>query len=451
MKITTNKNKADTQIKGEFQKGNSGEFKQITFKNDVITIGLGKKEKLTSEKLRRVIGHVVKFVRDRRYSKANIDLDSFGKQDNIARIVAETSIIATYTLTKYKTDKKAQVEYLKEISITSNKNISKEVKEGIILGETTNYVKNLVNMPSQDLNPTTFAQEAKTLSKKYGFKVKILGKKELEKKGMNAILAVAKGSVQEPKLIIIETNPKLKNRIALVGKGVTFDSGGLDIKPWPHMKDMRCDMGGGAAVLGAVRIVGEMKLPVNLLAVIGAVENMPGPAAYKAGDIIKSYSGKTIEVWNTDAEGRIVLSDAVSYAEEQKPKALIDIATLTGASISTLGFAAAPYVTNDNTLRSKLNLASNDSGEIVWELPLLDDYREAVKGKVADVKNLGSPDRAAGVTTGATFIEAHIKNVSWAHIDIGAMAWFPADTDYAQEGATGFGTRLFASLLKNWK
>ncbi len=457
--------KLDLQINNRIKsKKFEGNLKQMFFLSSldeiksetVLFCGLGDKKEFVKNNLRKFSAVVAKKAEEMKcksvcYDLSNLKLDL--SEDLISQIIIEGAILGTYKFKIYKTDAKERVRYVDSLLLNvNNTSLSqKGAKKGQLLAETSNYVRTLVNTPPVDMYPEKLAAEAKKIATQNKIQIKILDKKELTKKKMNAILAVGRGSIKEPRMIMLQTNPKAKRSIALVGKGVTFDSGGLDIKPWPHMKDMKCDMAGAATVLGAVAYAAKMKLPINVIGVLGAVENMPGPDSYKGGDVIKSYMGKTLEVEHTDAEGRIVLADAVAYAEEQKPDAIVDIATLTGASVVCLGFAAAPFVSNNDKIKSALLEASKQSDEIIWELPLLQEYRDAVKGVLADVKNLGSPDRAAGTITGATFVEAFVKKTPWAHIDIGGMGWFSEEKEYVLKGGTGFGLRLFASLVENWK
>ncbi|MBU1201956.1 MAG: leucyl aminopeptidase [Nanoarchaeota archaeon] len=444
----------------------SGEFKQVLITSTfglirperIMLLGLGKQKEFTIEKLRRVSGLSAKMARESNMKSFTTTLSDINIKDSsleeTTQAVTEATILSLYQFTKYKTVDKEKIKTVNEVSFLSQnpKKAKKGLEKGRIIADATNYVRTLVNMPPSEVTPTYLANEAKRIAKEQNIKVTIFGKNELKKKGMNGILAVNKGSSQEPKLIILETNPKAKKKIAIVGKGVTFDSGGLDIKPWPYMVDMKSDMAGAAAVLGTVLVASKLKLPINVLGVMPAVENMPDGSAQKAGDIITSYNKKTIEVINTDAEGRIILADAIAYAEEQKPDAIIDLATLTGTCIYVFGYAAAAMVSNDEKLKKALTQSSQRTFERVWELPLWDDYRDAVKSDVGDVRNIPKgKGYEAGTITAATFIEAFVKNTPWAHLDIAGTAWFVEEKEYIPKGATGYGVRLLTDLLETWK
>jgi leucyl aminopeptidase len=270
----------------------------------------------------------------------------------------------------------------------------------------------------------------------------------MKKTGMNALLGVASGSAQEPKFIILEYSGGKKGNapIVLVGKGLTFDSGGISIKPAEKMDEMKTDMSGGAAVIGAVMAAADLRLPLNVVGLIPATENMPGGSALKPGDILKSYSGKTIEIVNTDAEGRLILADALSYASKFKPQAIIDIATLTGACVVALGDDVIGMLGTDEKLKSEISQAARESGELVWELPLWDIYSDQIKSDIADYKNSGG--RAAGTITAAMFLSKFVGDFPWVHLDIAGPAWFEKDRSYIPKGASGIPVRLLVEFLK---
>jgi leucyl aminopeptidase len=290
--------------------------------------------------------------------------------------------------------------------------------------------------------------------KKNKMKCTIISKNELKKKGFGGISAVGQGSKNEPKLIILEhfKGKTTEKPIVLVGKAVTFDTGGISLKPGDKMDEMKFDKCGGCTVLGIMKAVSELKIPINIVGIVPAVENMPGGESYRPGDIIKLYSGKTAEILNTDAEGRLILADALSYGEKKySPKAIIDFATLTGACIVALGTNVAAIVSNNDKLKQKIIDASKRTTEEVWELPLNDDYMDMIKSDVADMKNVGI-GRAAGTITAAAFLKNAIKNTPWTHIDIAGVAWTQVATKekpYNPKGATGFGVRLILDYLQN--
>ncbi|MEN3039387.1 MAG: leucyl aminopeptidase [Candidatus Kryptonium sp.] len=270
--------------------------------------------------------------------------------------------------------------------------------------------------------PETLAQSAINSGRKYGYKVKVLGKPEIEKLGMGGLLAVNSWSARPPRFIIMEYkgNPKSKEVYVIAGKGITFDSGGLSIKPAQGMEEMKMDMSGAAAVIATMEAVTRLKLPINLVGLVPATENMPGGSAYRPGDIIRTYSGKTIEVINTDAEGRIILADALGYAQRYKPTAIIDLATLTGACVVALGYFATGMFGNDEKLMEEIKKAGEKTYERVWQLPTWDEYDQLIKSDVADVKNSGG--RWAGAITAAKFLQKFVGNYPWVHLDIAGTA-----------------------------
>jgi leucyl aminopeptidase len=288
-------------------------------------------------------------------------------------------------------------------------------------------------------------------------KCTILDKKALQRRKFGGLLAVGSGSAQDPRLIVLEYRPagaRRRHPVALVGKAITFDSGGLSLKPGAKMDEMKFDKCGGVAVLGAMRSIARRKLPVHVIGVIASAENMPSNTSYRPGDIVTSYRGTdkravTIEVLNTDAEGRIVLGDALVYARQRKPSAIIDLATLTGACVIALGEHAAGLMGNDDRLQEKLRAAGDATGERVWPLPLWEEHRDQVKSHVADHKNVGG--REAGAVTAAAFLSRYVAEVPWAHLDIAGTAWTTKDRPYMEKGATGFGVRLLTELLHDWK
>lgn len=271
----------------------------------------------------------------------------------------------------------------------------------------------------------------------------------MKKMGMRSLLGVASGSNEEPKFIILEYSggSKSKAPVVLVGKGLTFDSGGISIKPAEKMEEMKSDMSGGAAVMATIMVAADLRLPLNVIGLIPATENMPGGNAYKPGDVLKSYSGKTIEVINTDAEGRLILADALSYASVYKPAAIIDIATLTGACIIALGDDVIGMLGYDEKLKNEINRAARETGELVWEMPLWEQYSELIKSDIADYKNTGG--RAAGTITAAVFLSKFVGNYPWVHLDIAGPAWSGKDKAYIPKGAAGISVRLLTEYLRN--
>jgi len=298
------------------------------------------------------------------------------------------------------------------------------------------------------MTPSDLANAAVSLRQK-NLSVKVMEKKDAEKLGMGAYLSVAKGSKEPPKFIVLEYKGSKGKPLALIGKSITFDSGGISLKPSDGMEKMKYDMAGGAAVLGVIKAASALKLPVNLIGILPATENLPGGSATKPGDIARSITGKTVEIINTDAEGRLVVADAIGYAKRFKPKAIIDIATLTGACSVALGNEAIAMMGNDRKLLDKIKKSADNTYERVCEMPLLDEYKEYIKSDVADVKNTGG--KSGSLVTAAYFLYEFAEKTPWVHLDIAGTAWVEKDKPYIPKGASGICVRLIMDLIKNWK
>ena len=371
--------------------------------------------------------------------------------------VNETNILYgmalnTYRFNKYFTDTgKKRINFLNSITVISQnaKNIKKlwirfnALKEGVFL------TRDLVSEPSNNLTPSLLAKEASKL-RKFGLKVNILDEKKLKSLKMGALLGVAQGSANKPFVVTLEWKGNPKNKVmdfSFVGKGVTFDTGGISIKPSGGMEEMKYDMGGSAVVLGLMKSLALSKVKSNISAVVGLVENMPSGTAQRPGDVVKSMSGKTIEVINTDAEGRLVLADAVWYAQKKfEPKNLIDLATLTGAIIVSIGQEKAGMFSNSSKLTTLLEKVGKEVGEPVWNMPIDSSYEKDISSDIADMKNVGS-GRGAGSTAGAIFVKRFIKNVNWIHLDIAGVTWAKGDKPLIPKGGTGFGVRLLEEVV----
>jgi leucyl aminopeptidase len=323
-----------------------------------------------------------------------------------------------------------------------------------VIAEATNYSRDIGNLPGNIVTPRVMAEYARKLAEESGLVCTVLAKKGLEKGGFGGLLAVGGGSANEPHLIVLEYyGSKDTAPIALVGKAITFDSGGISIKPSDKMDEMKFDKCGGVAVLGILKAVARLKLPVNIIGVICSAENMPSSTSYRPGDIVTSYRGAdkravTIEVLNTDAEGRVVLGDALVYARERGAKTIIDFATLTGACVVALGNFAAGLLGNDEALQEKIRTSADRTGDRVWPLPLWQEYKDKIKSDVADIKNTGG--RYGGAITAAAFLAKYVGDTPWAHLDIAGTAWTTEELPYLTKGATGFGVRLVVDLLSRW-
>ena len=423
----------------------------------ILLAGIGKKENITNDTIRFVSGRIAQKARELKLKEFSIIVPPtfvIEQNSSISQII-EGSKMALYKFDKFKSEKTDSSPNLTIITSKSKK-ISQTIKTAEITADGAIFTKSIANLPPNECTPTTLANFAKIISKNNKMKCNIISKLELEKKGFGGITAVGKGSKNEPKLIVLEHNqgPKNEKPIVLVGKAVTFDTGGISLKPGANMDEMKFDKCGGCTVLGIMKAVSELKLRINVVGIIPSVENMPGGEAYRPGDIIKLYNGKTAEILNTDAEGRLILADALSYGEKQySPKAIIDFATLTGACIIALGTNVAAIVSNDEKLTKKINDSSKKTTEAVWELPLNQDYMDMVKSEVADIRNIGI-GKAAGTITAAAFLRNAINNTPWLHVDIAGVAWTQIATkekSYNPKGATGFGVRLILDYLQNLK
>ena len=421
----------------------------------ILLAGLGKREEFTNDTIRFVSGKIAQKAQELKLKEfsiitpPSIVIDSSLSTSQIV----EGCKMALYKFEDYKSEEKT-IDPVVSIIVSSSDKVTKAIKTAEIISEGAIYTKSIANLPPNDCTPTTLGNFAKDIARKGKMKCKIISKNELNKNGFGGITAVGQGSKNEPKMIILEHNngPTSKKPIVLVGKAVTFDTGGISLKPGEKMDEMKFDKCGGCTVLGIMKTVSELKLPINVVGIVPSVENMPGGESFRPGDIIKLYGGKTAEILNTDAEGRLILSDALSYGEKHySPSAIIDFATLTGACIIALGTNVAGMVSNDDKLKKKILDSSKRTTEEVWELPLNEDYMEMIKSDVADMKNIGI-GRAAGTITAAAFLKNAIKDTPWVHIDIAGVAWTQLATKekpYNPKGATGFGVRLILDYLQN--
>tara|TARA_B100000315_G_scaffold256650_1_gene303082 strand:- start:1899 stop:3374 length:1476 start_codon:yes stop_codon:yes gene_type:complete len=422
--------------------------------NKIIIVGLGQKKKFTLDRIRQAIGKGCAYAMKKSGKKITIITNSFQLEKtnfgDIVQAVVEGAILSTYKFRRFKSKK--EDKELKKLSIfmRSRKNFLEGEKgaiNGKIIANSVNYVRNLANSPGNEATPEMLAKEAQKLTAK-NVSCQILEEKDINE--MGAFLGVAKGSSQPPKFIILDYKPqKFQNTVVLVGKAITFDSGGISIKPSSKMDRMKYDKAGGVAILGIIHAASKLKLHQRLIGLVPATENLSGGSAFKPGDILKSASGKTIEIINTDAEGRLILADALTYAANYKPKLIIDIATLTGACVIALGNAASGLFGNNKKLNDSLKKAGEITGERVWELPLWEDYEEQIESDIADIKNVGGHE--GGAITAAYFLSKFVGKSPWAHIDIAGTAWNEKQKPYGPKGATGTGVRLLIEFLRRLK
>jgi leucyl aminopeptidase len=426
----------------------------------IILVGLGKKNEMTIESIRRAYGFAGRRMGELKVESLSVlafdsNLHGIRLQES-SQAMVEGLILSNYRLGRYKTENEEKRSALKKLTFwKENRKGMGEVKRGIDNGEifswATNFTRDLSNQPGNYLTPTHLAGIAEKLARENKFKCTILSTPEIKKLKMNAFLAVASGSQQPPKLIVLEyLPPKGKpNTLALVGKGITFDAGGLSLKSTENMLEMKSDMTGGAVVISTIAAYARMGLPLHLIGIIPATENLPSGSALKVGDIITSRSGKTIEVLNTDAEGRLVLADGLSYALSFKPDAVVDVATLTGTIKLALGNICAGLLGNHQGLKAQMLKAGEISGERVWELPLWKEYDEFLQSDLADIKNVGG--RFGGSILAAAFLQNFVGGLPWVHLDIAGVDFRDKEDSYRSKGASGFGARLLLQFLSGWK
>lgn len=420
----------------------------------VLLLGLGKADGVTAEKLRRAGGTVAKQAAKLRASAAAIALPptSVGAGD-AARAVAEGAVLGTYTFTELKAPPADQPEpvVLGDLRIAVAEGDAAAAEEGArvgeIVGRAANLARNLGNLPGNVATPSKLAEVAEEIGGRFGMKVTVLGPAEMEAEGMGALLAVARGSDEEPRLMVLEHRGGAEGEkpLLLVGKGLTFDAGGISIKPAAGMEEMKFDMCGGAGVLGAMQAIGELGVKANVVGIVPSSENLLGGRAMKPGDVFRAASGKTIEVVNTDAEGRLILADALHYAKRFDPAAIVDAATLTGACVVALGHQTSGVMGNDDALVEELRRAGDRSGERCWPLPMLDEYREQIRSDYADLKNSGG--RPAGAITAGWFLREFVGDVPWAHLDVAGTAYGDGKLAYLSKGSSGVPTRLFVEWV----
>ncbi|MGH7260577.1 MAG: leucyl aminopeptidase [Nitrospiraceae bacterium] len=422
----------------------------------VLLVGLGKKKDARVDYVRQAMGTAVKRVRQAGASSFVTCLhgDGLPKTSDVelAQALVEGAILGTYQFTEYLSDNKAGAKQVARLTVLASDagqlaGIKEGARRGVATAEAAMFVRDLCNHPSNVMTPTRVAAEAKKIGRERSVRVKVLERAQAERLGMGAFLGVARGSHEPPKFIVLEYNGARRNGkpIVIVGKTITFDTGGISLKPAENMEQMKADMTGGAEVLATVRAASRLRLPVHLIGILPATENMPGGRAIKPGDILKSLSGKTIEVQNTDAEGRLILADGLAYAARLKPAAVIDIATLTGACVVALGQFAIGMFGNDDRLKRSVQEAGFKAGERVWEMPLWEEYFEQLKSDVADMRNIGG--RGGGMITAALFLSKFTGDHPWVHLDIASTDWSERERAYIPKGPTGIGTRLLIQYL----
>ena len=447
------------------------EGRQKLLAKRVLVVGLGKAEESSTnngaatvdvwrENYRKAGGKVSETAQKTRGSKILVVVPEpfiLDKQETV-ECLTEGLMLGAYQFRKYKKikeedDPQGIIEEIQLFTVKAEKNIMQGLNRGKVAALSACTARDMANEPGNVWTPTRFAEFGRKLAQKYKLNCKVLSKADMQRLKMGGILGVNSGSAQPPKMVILEYKSSARNpTLLLVGKGLTFDSGGISLKPPKGMEEMKFDMCGGAAVLGTMQAVGEEKPKgINIVAIVPATENLPGPSALKPGDIITIYGGKTVEVLNTDAEGRLILADALAYGIKQyKPKAVVDLATLTGAVVIGLGHHRTGLLSNNDELTQKVMAAGDRSGEPLWRLPLGPEYSKQIKSRVADIKNIGN--RSAGTITAAAFLQEFVGDTAWVHLDIAGTAYnFTEKTYVPGKAPSGIGVRTLLELIRNWK
>jgi leucyl aminopeptidase len=419
----------------------------------VLAVGLGEAEKFELSLLARYAGAAVRYLGRRNVADIAIVLPPQAKENEVAAasFVAEGAIAGAFDTSIYqeKPEKRSAVDRVSVLSEGFDSSaLQRGLDRGVVLGEAVNFARRLAVTPANDMTPTILANEAEKAARDAGLTVEIFDEAWARKQGMGSFLSVAQGSAQPPRFIVLryEGDPGNEELLALVGKGITFDSGGISIKPAERMEEMKYDMSGGAGVIAAMSAIGKLKPKINVVGVVPATENMPGGKATKPGDIVKAMNGTTIEVINTDAEGRLILADALCYANKLGATKIVDAATLTGACVIALGHAASGAMSNDESFVQGFLAAARSTGERYWQMPLYDDYTTAMKSEIADLKNTGG--RAAGTLTAGAFLKNFVGETPWVHLDIAGTAYLDSESAWQAKGPTGTPVRAFVSLVE---
>jgi leucyl aminopeptidase len=419
----------------------------------IIVVGLGKKRKLDTNKIRGAVGETCRYLRGKGITSVAgtvpwAGINGIGTDDAVQSIT-EGAILGLYTFKRHITKKESQRGEIKTFTIVGRgkRRLESIIEKGKILAEAANWARDMVNEPSNFMTPNDMAGAARQLAEKYGLEIEVFEKEKIQELGMGGLLGVSQGSQQPPRFIVLSYKGNASGKIDLVlaGKGVTFDSGGISIKPSNGMEEMKGDMAGGASVMAALMAVARLKPKINVTALVPATENLPSGTAMKPGDIITAMNSKTIEVLNTDAEGRLILADALCYAKKIGAKAIIDVATLTGACQIALGRVCTGAFTNNQTFLNKVIAVGNASGEPAWQLPMYEEYREQLKSDYADIKNIGN--RYGGAITAAKFLEEFVGGTPWVHLDIAPTSDTDKDKGYQVKGATGVPVRTLVNLV----
>ncbi|MCS7024268.1 MAG: leucyl aminopeptidase [Bryobacteraceae bacterium] len=421
----------------------------------LVVVGGGKPSSFSPGELRKITGAALRKLKAKKAHSVAFALDPAMCTEMMASAAAEGAILGDFEPDRYKTDPKKNEEKIEDFLFVASETteLVQGLARGQILAESQNFARELVNEPGNRLTPAVLAARAREMASQFGLECEVLSEDRMRQLGMGALLGVAQGSSEPPALIIVrykpEGTPSGSAHLALLGKGVTFDTGGISIKPADGMEKMKYDMAGGAAVLGAIRALAQLKPPLAVTALVPAVENMPGGRAQRPGDIVTSLAGKTVEVLNTDAEGRLILIDAIEYAKRLGCTHLIDAATLTGAIVVALGTVNVGVFTNNESFRDQLLAAARAEAEKMWPMPLDEEYKDLLKSAFADLANIGG--RWGGAISAAMFLKEWADPHPWIHLDIAGTAWLEEAKPYLAKGPSGVAVRTFVNLAMNWK
>ncbi|HWQ34396.1 MAG TPA: leucyl aminopeptidase [Blastocatellia bacterium] len=435
--------------------GKAGETAYVHNPGDIkarrlLLIGAGKLEDFKPDNVRRMAGTAARTLRAK-----NVRRFAFLRRSQIplgesVQAAVEGAMLALYDTDKYRTSDKEE-RLIEEMILATTEGDTDELRRGVergrILAEATNFARDLINEPANVLTPTELARRAEESAQTFGLEVDVLDEARMKELGMGSLLGVSQGSAEPAKLIVLSYTPneEAKETIGIIGKGLTFDSGGISIKPADGMEKMKYDMAGGATTIAAMRAIAQLKPAINVIGLVGAVENMPGGRAQRPGDVVRSMAGKTIEIINTDAEGRLVLADVLAYARKLGATKLVDLATLTGAVSIALGDVYVAALGNNQEWLDAVIEAGRRAGEKIWQLPLDKDYREQIKSEIADIKNTGG--RKAGTITAAWFLREFVEETPWVHLDIAGTAWNDSNKPFLSSGPTGVCVRTLAGLV----
>ncbi len=421
----------------------------------LLVVGAGKASKFGAAELRKAAGAALRLLKPKGARRIALALDAGFSGAEFVTAAVEGAILGDWEPDRYKTenpDERKAVEVFSVVVPAASAPGEEVLRRARIVAESQNFARDLVSEPANRLSPAVLAERARQMASEQGLECEVLDRQRMEQLGMGALLGVAMGSSEPPALIILRYRPESPAagaaHLGLVGKGVTFDTGGISIKPSENMDKMKYDMAGGAAVLGAMRALAQLKPAVPVTALIPAVENMPGSRAQRPGDIVTTLSGKTVEVLNTDAEGRLILADAITYAKQLGCTHLVDAATLTGAIVVALGFVHVGVFSNDDALLGKVMAAAGAEGEKMWHMPLDEDYKEALKSAFADMPNIGN--RWGGAITASMFLKEFVDTTPWVHLDIAGTAWLEESKPFLPKGPTGVPVRTFIRLAMDW-